>query len=267
MREQDLKAAVDRRLGGVRAGEAHIRRVLLRAGAKPRRGRRRGLMIALALTALLGTTLAATWPATVSWIQGMFGEDWANELKAGTLMSMRQSRVLGEVSYELLELIHVAQNEADDASRFHEDNSLFGSVRITPAEGVNIVLIPEDTELGMSPGFNRHLGEIAPEDAPSYLDLAVERDARIILATAVPRGILVDGRLQEGYEIMYSYSSEADGSLLYHFQIPMVEVSDEYTVLLRLHNWEIARDGRWLREGAEDTVQTESWVVTARPGE
>lgn len=266
----NLKTAVDRRLSGVRATEEHIRQVLSKARLRPRRIKTRAMIVAFALVAVLGTALAINWPATISWIQGMFGDEWAGKLQSGTLMDIRQTKVLGQVQYEWLEVIHVGEAEEKEEKSvpyFYEDNSLYGTVRIRPVQGANIVLIPEDTELTMFPGYNRHLGEQAPEGALSYLDVAIKKDARIILAKAVPHGTLIGGELQEGCEIMYDYSSQPDGSLLYHFQIPQVHTSKEYTIRLRLNNWEISRDGRWLREEPHDTWLKEDWEVTVQPGE
>ncbi len=266
----NLKTAVDRRLSGVRATEEHIRQVLSKARLRPRRIKTRAMIVAFALVAVLGTALAINWSATVGWIQGMFGDEWAGKLQSGTLMNMQQIRVLGQVQYEWLEVIHVGEAEEKEEKSdpyFYEDNSLYGTVRIRPVQGANIVLIPEDTELTMFPGYNRHLGELAPEGAPTYLELAAEKNAKIILAKAVPQGVLMGGKLQEGYEIMYDYSSQSDGSLLYHFQIPQVHTSREYTICLRLSNWEITREGRWLREEPHDTWLKDDWMVTVQPGE
>lgn len=261
-----LKTAIDRRLSGVKATEEHIAHVLHAAQGR-RRVSARTLAVALALMAVLTTALAVTWPTTVRWIQGMFGDGWANELQSGVLMEIHQTKVLGEVQYEWLEAIHVGEAGEEKPAFFYADNSLFGSVRITPIEGANIVLLPEDTEPTMFPGYNRHKGEMAPQGAPSYLDLALERQAKMIMAKAVPHGILIDGKLQEEYEIMYDYSSHPDGSLLYHFQIPMVHASREYTIRLRLNNWEVTRDGAWLREEPHDTWLKDDWTITIRPGE
>lgn len=107
--KQNLKTAVDRRLSGVKVTEQHIRQVL--DTMQPRRFNPRAVIIAFALVALLGTGLAMNWPATVSWIQGMFGEEWAGKLQSGTLMNMQQIRVLGQVQYEWLEVIHVGEAE------------------------------------------------------------------------------------------------------------------------------------------------------------
>ncbi len=263
--KQNLKTAVDRRLSGVKVTEQHIRQVL--DTMQPRRFNPRAVIIAFALVALLGTGLAMNWPATVSWIQGMFGEEWAGKLQSGTLMNMQQIRVLGQVQYEWLEVIHVGEAEEKSVPYFYEDNSLYGTVRIRPVQGANIVLIPEDTELTMFPGYNRHLGELAPEGAPTYLELAAEKNAKIILAKAVPQGALIGGKLQEDYEIMYDYSSQPDGSLLYHFQIPQVPASQAYTIRLRLNNWEITKDGQWLRGEPHDTWLKDDWEVTVQPGQ
>lgn len=263
--ERHLDAAMDRRLSGLQVQEAHIQQVLQQAAPRPRRPRWKALALGFALVALLGTALAAGLPATIAWIQSFYGQEKAEDLKKGTLMPVHQVRVLGQVQYEWLDTIHLGDTGKDEF--LTDSNMLYGSLKITPAKGANIILMPEDYSITDPFGYNLFLGEQAPQGAPSFLDLAKERDAKIILAKAVPHGILVDGVLQEGWEIGYSYRSYPDGSLSYHFEIPMVKTQEEYTIRMRLNNWEITREGVWLREGDSNTWLKEDWELTLRPPE
>lgn len=267
--ERNLKTAMDRRLSGLEAQERHIRFVMEQATQKRSRVKPRTLILAFVLMAVLGTALAIGLPTTISWIQQSFGDKKAGQLSEGTLMPGSQTTVLGEVRYELLETIHVG--DTGSHRMLGDSNALYGTIRITPVAGANIVLIPEDFEITLPAGYHVFMGEQAPQDAPSYLDLAMQKDAKIVLAKAVPHGIWLNGELQEGYEIMYSFRSNLDGSLYYHFEIPMVLEDDAYTIQLRLNNWEVTREGVWLRGSSQegehlaDTWLKEDWVVTVRP--
>lgn len=263
--EHKLKHAVDRRLSGVVAEERHIQAVLHKARAQKPRRRLLPLVVAFALVAAISTALALNWPATVEWIDKLFGGRWTKDLQAGTHLPAHQVRVLGQVQYEFIEGIHVQESESDKAEYLGAGKSLYGSIKITPVKGANIVLIPEDTMVAEPIGYNSRRGEVAPPGTPSYLDKAQETNAKIIFAKAVPHGVLVDGTLQEGWEIMYDYFSYADGSLSYHFQIPMVEKKEAYTLLLRINNWEVTRQDQWLREGPDSTWLKEDWIITLRP--
>lgn len=264
--EQNLKTAMDRRLSGMKVEDRHIEAVLTKAqGKKPRR-KAVSLVLAFALVALLGTALALNWSATVNWIQGLYGDRWAEELKAGTHMPIHQVKVLGQVQYEVLEAIYVGEVPADKDPYFYQQHSLYGSIRISPVPRAKIVLMPEDTLLSEHIGYNSHKGEKAPAGTPTFLQKAQEKDAAILIATARPHGVLIDGKLQEGWEIMYDYSSHEDGSLTYHFQVPMVKEMPEYQIQMSIQYWEITRAGKHLREGPDKNwVQDMNWVITVRP--
>ena len=60
------------------------------------------------------------------------------------------------------------------------------------AEGANIVLIDENSGIYEPAGYPLHYGKdyTVPDDAPSYVQLAKERGARLILAKCVADGVL-----------------------------------------------------------------------------
>ncbi|NLE69298.1 MAG: hypothetical protein GX611_03810 [Clostridiales bacterium] len=264
--ERNLKTAMDRRLSGMKVEEQHIENVLSKAQGKQPRRKALSLILAFALVALLGTALAMNWSATVNWIERMYGSQWADELKAGTHMPIHQVKVLGRVQYEVLEAIYMGEGQADKEAYSYQHKSLFGTIRITPVAGANIVLMPEDTLIIEHIGYNSHKGETAPPDTPTFIEKALEKDAPILIATARPHGVLIDGKLQEGWEIMYDYSSHEDGSLSYHFQAPMVPEMPEYQIQMSIQNWEITSEGDWLRDGPDSTWEQDmNWVITVRP--
>ena len=261
--EQQVKTAMDRRLSGLKVTEHHIQQVMKKAQEKPKTRRSRVLIISFAAVALLGTAIAASLPATTAWFQQLYGQKKAETLQSGTLMPVHETRVLGEVQYEWLETIHVGDTGQNEFMT--DSNMLYGTVRITPANGANLVLMPEDFRITDPAGYHIYMGEKAPPGTPSYLDLAMKKDAKIVLAKAVPLGILIDGVLIADWEIGYSYGFDQDGSLNYYFEIPMVKPMPEYTIFMRINNWEITREGQWLREEPHNTWLKEDWIVTIKP--
>ena len=59
---------------------------------------------------------------------------------------------LGSVTYTVTDVIY-------------EGGVLYGTVVMEPAEGENVVLMPEDSDVSEPAGYNIHCGEAAPEGA------------------------------------------------------------------------------------------------------
>ncbi|HHT07712.1 MAG TPA: hypothetical protein VJ064_07860 [Limnochordia bacterium] len=264
MSKHNLKSTIDRRLSGLEAKEHHVQVVtaLLRDEKPTRRKPAAILAISFVIITVIGTALAVVLPPTIQWFQRFYGEENTKIFTSGTLMPINQEVVLGDVVYEWTETIYVGDEHQGDDAVFA--NALYGTVNISPREGSNIVLIPEDYQLDDPIGYNLLLGERAPEGAPSYLETAAKRNARIILAIAVPEGILKDGKLQDLSEIGYMYQTNKDGSLSYHYEITKVADMQEYQILMSIQNWEVTREGDWLRNESQDTWLKEDWMITVR---
>lgn len=285
--ENNLRAAMDRRLSALHGTDQHVRHVLRVAkGEQPVKAKKRiSAALIFAIIALVGVAVAATISPTIDWVNEMFGNKSAEVLTRGDVMDISQNRTVGEVQYRWVDTVlakpfEEAEAEEDAAPppganviSLEGTQVLYGTVEITPVEGANVVLIPEDYRISDPAGYNLFLGEQAPEDAPSFLDMAVQKDAKILLAKAVPHGILLDGKLHEGYEVGYDYRTNKDGSITYHYMIYGVpEELTEYSIQMFVSNWEITREGQWLRgekdEQGNDTKNTwlkEEWVVTVKP--
>ena len=145
---------------------------------------------------------------------------------------------------------------------------LYGTVVMEPAEGENVVLMPEDADVSEPAGYNIHNGEAAPEDAKTYAQLAAERGARIVMAKCVPDGYVLDSGAMSG-DIGYSDTVTQDGAIVSSFELygwnGGIERSDSYTLRFYLSSWEVTPQGEWLREEPDNTWVRETWDVTVKP--
>ena len=145
---------------------------------------------------------------------------------------------------------------------------LYGTVVMEPAEGENVVLMPEDADVSEPAGYNIHNGEAAPEDAKTYAQLAAERGASIVMAKCVPDGYVLDSGAMSG-DIGYSDTVTQDGAIVSSFELygwnGGIERADSYTLRFYLSSWEVTPQGEWLREEPDNTWVRETWDVTVTP--
>lgn len=288
MRKQNVRAAVERRLSMVKGEEKHIRHVLSAIDKKEKEPMKKhmSLALAIALVLLAGAAVAAGLTPTLDWIKGMYGSDISKQIEQDSkTMPIGQTKEMGDVVYEWVETIVASPAEAlmpdDDentapegaaAVSLNNTKALYGTVRIAPKSGANVILMPEDVDVNTPMGFIPSRGGTAPDSAPTYAEKANASGARILLAKAVPHGIEIEGKFIEGYEIGYDYDAHPDGSLTYHYTIYGVpENLDAYTIRMRINNWEVTKDGRWLRDAGDgkapekDTWLKADWTLTVTP--
>lgn len=215
-------------------------------------------VLALVLALLAGIAAAAAlYPRTAERFGLFYGESYRKRLERGDAAELDTSYTLGDVTYTVTDVIY-------------ESGVLFGTVVMEPREGANIVLIPEDVDVGDPAGYNIHDGEEAPLDAESYAQIAQERGARIVLAKCVPDGYLLDGELLTG-DIGYFDTATADGTIVSSFEVcglnGGIDRAETYTLRMNPHNWEITPQGEWLRgqDGTQDTWLKADWDVTVEP--
>ncbi len=226
----------------------------------------RTAVIALAVLLALGGVAYALIDSRTADIFGWFyGNDKKEELLSGDIAPAGQTCQLGQVVYTLEEVVY-------------KDGCLYGTGTIRPADGANVVLIAEDYGVNDPAGYLLHYGdEEVPGDAPTYAQLAEERNAKIVLAKCIPNGALnPDGSLNAS-EIGYAELPQADGTILFTFEfeggaaengaaVPDTIVrAGSYTLSLYLANWEVTTDGLWLREEPDDTWLRTDWTVTVTP--
>ena len=222
--------------------------------------RRIPLRTAAIVMALVLALAGVAYAVFSSQLAGLFGwlydEDWKNEMLAGDIDAMAKMLRLGDVVYTVEEMIYKTEGDY---------NGLYGLIRITPAEGSNITLIPQDYGIDEPAGYSVHYGveEDIPDDAPSYVELAKERGGKIIFArtsieSVYQNGVLCDAPMGEWW------IAQPDGSILGGLEIPL-ERADQYELTLWVTNWEVTYEGEWLREEPENTWLQDTWTITVTP--
>jgi hypothetical protein len=234
----------------------------LKEEAKPVRKftlRTAALVLAL-LLALIGVAYALFDSKTADIFGWFYGDNKKEELLSGDIASVEQSYPLGDVVYTLEDVIY-------------KDGTVYGTGRITAADGANIVLIPEDYSVNEPAGYLLHYGnEKIPEDAPSYAELAAERGAKIVLAECVANGVVNADGTANAATVGYENLPQTDGSIQFTFEFAgepdedgqdtNIVKADQYTLSLYLANWEVDSDGNWLRD---ETLQQTDWTITVSP--
>lgn len=226
-------------------------------------GRRIPLRTAAVIVALvlaLGGVAYAVFHSQVASLFGwLYGRTREQEMLSGDIDAASKSYQLGDVVYTLEEMVYKSEGD---------NEGLYGVVRISPAEGSNIVLIPQDYGIDEPAGYLVHYGtdEEIPEDAPSYAELAKQQGGKIIMARLTVKEVYQNGKLCEA-DIGEHWLAQRDGSLLGGLEIidGTFEWSDRYELNLSVSNWEITPDGDWLREEPDNTWMKTNWMVTIAP--
>ena len=213
------------------------------------------LCCVLALALLAGAACAVVAARTADRFGTLYGEEKQAQLEAGDTAQVSRSHTLGDVTYTVTDVVYA-------------DGALYGTVVVEPREGANVVLLPEDYEVSDKAGYDMYSDDPAPADAKSYADLARKKDAKILLATCVPNGYLVDGELICG-DLGYFFSPQRDGSIHFSFELhglgEAIAPSPDYTLQFYLASWEVTPDGTHLRQSPDDTRIHEDWDVTVTP--
>ena len=127
-------------------------------------------MIALVLLlALCGVAYAAYESITADIFGWSHGGNWKVELQNGDVAPMGQSYRLGDVTYTIEEMVYKTEGKFP---------GLYGVVRIAPAEGANVVIMPSDLSVNDPAGYLVHYGntgQTISDDDPSYAELAAQR--------------------------------------------------------------------------------------------
>lgn len=226
---------------------------------------RAAAIVVAILLALCGVAYALIESRTADIFGWFYGESKKEELLTGDIAPSGQSYQLGDVVYTLDEAVY-------------KDGFIYGTGSIRPTEGANIVLIPEDYGVNEAAGYLLHYGnEEIPDDAPSYVELAKQRGAKILLAKCVADGVLNEDGTLNASEIGYTQLPQADGSIRFTFEFQggvspdgkyianPIDRAASYDVQLYIANWEVTEDGDWLREEPESTWLKAEWTVTMTP--
>lgn len=223
--------------------------------------RPRSLRVALVTAIVLALTIAVAAAAFTSKVADVYG--WAygdnkrEELMNGKIARDTNSAQIGEVICTLEEVTYI-------------DDGLYGVGSIRPAhEGV--ILMAEDYQVTDAAGYSLYYSdsETPPDDAPSYAELAIEKNAKIRMVHCVPEAIGVDeGTVLPLPTFGYFAIPQMDGSILFGFEIPTgtaVEDGSEYLISMWSASWEVTPEGEWLREEPNDTYCGDSWDAIVCP--
>lgn len=240
-----------------------VRQTLIALEDAPKGARRpslRAALIALALLLALGGVAYAIYQSLTADLFGWsYGGRWKEELLKGDFAPMGQSCRLGDVTYTVEEMVYKTEGVYQ---------GLYGVVRIAPAEGANVVLMPDDLSVNDPAGYLLHYanaGQTIPGDSPSYAEVAARRGAKLLVARAAVHGVTVDG-VAYGDCIGESWLAQADGTLLGTVEIVQgLPRAACYELNLWISNWETTKEGIWLREEPENTWLQRDWTVTVTP--
>jgi len=239
--------------------QKRIQYTLAKAEKEPRRWHiSRTVLVTALLLALTIAVGVAAFSSKVAEIYGWsYGADKREELLAGRIAQEAFSTRIGEVIYTLEEVTYI-------------DDGLYGAGSIRPAhEGV--ILMAEDYQVTDAAGYSLyyHDSEKPPADAPSYAELAREKNAKIRMVHCVPEAIGVDeGTVLRLPTCGYFAIPQMDGSILFGFEIPTgtaVEEGAEYLIRMWGANWEVTPEGEHLREEHNDTYCAENWDAIVYP--
>lgn len=233
--------------------ESRVRVTLAGLEESKARGARLPLRTAVAAVVLVlalgGVSYAVLGHRTADLFGWFYGGNWQKELENGAYAPAGQRFELEDVSYTIEEMVYKTVGEFQ---------GLYGVVRITPVEGSNIVLLPEDLSEDDPAGYLLHYGDVGetiPDDAPSYAELAQQRGAKLIEARASVDSLAWDGQTYEG-SVGESWLPQKDGSILGTFEITDdLPYADAYELALYVS----------AREASQSEWQRETWNVTVTP--
>lgn len=231
----------------------------LAAGCVPqetRRPARRNLRVALVCTLVL-TLLAAIAAAAFSsqvaeWFGRLYGTAFEEKLQNGDIAPTAEHTRLGDAVFTVDEVTYI-------------DGGLYLVGRITPAEDADVLLIAEDFTPDMAAGYDCQSGEVPPENAPTYAELAKQNGTKLLSVRALAEAVGVDGGdvLTLG-SVGYALIPQRDGSVRFLCELPSgleAEHGSTYTVQLWISQMEMTLEGK-LRD---DTYLGTEWTVTVRP--
>lgn len=206
------------------------------------------LVLMLVLLGSVAIAASILYPRTQERFTEIYGEEFGEHLAQGDVAEMEMTYVLEDVQYTLTDIIYA-------------DGVLYGTVVMEPAEGANIVLMPEEFDVSDPYGVNIHGGEEAPEGAKSYLEVAQERGAKLIVAKHRVREELGDGNFlgSSGYFDVPT----PEGTIISSFEVygwnGEIDRSQTYTLVINPRNRE------WIEGNEEHDWNSGEWTVEVEP--
>lgn len=228
----------------------------------------RTVALVLVLVAIASIACAAVLSNTTEFFGEYYGASWRFAAMKGDIDTTRPSIQIGDLIYTMDDVIVTGISLDDDGFTLNFDKCgyILATGTIKPAEGANVVIIPEDHAVtdpwNVSPHYVGH--ENVPQDAVSVLEKAQELDAKILCARVTANGILDENGDIIPCSIGYEEFLQEDGTLMFSMEIQLDELidrQDAYTLSVYVANHEVDAEDNHLM----DTRQAEDWVFTIKP--
>ena len=216
----------------------------------------RTIAIVIALLTFATAACAAVISRTIDVYGSMFGEAFKQKLEEGELAVSGATYEIGGVVFTL-----------DDAV-FARDG-LYAAGTIKPAEGANVVLIPEDFEVTDPAGYMiGYAGVKAPEGAPTYRDLAEASGAKLVRVKCMFNNNVDANNPDLIGTVGADWLPQTDGSIVFCTEFDLeygVTLDDlrggQCEFNLKVRYVELTLDG----EEIESTIVLDDWVVSIVP--
>lgn len=256
-------------------------------GARPKsRVPLRTAIVVAVLLALTVTALAAVLSHTVDWFGSFYGDDIRQKLEEGALAPGGQSVRVGDVIFTLNDAVAVEtvipvidrdenghtllDDDGEPLCHMVESVVIYATAVLSPAEGANVVLLPEDYTPGDVYGYDLIYGELRPEDippdAPSYADRAADTGAALRQVRALGNWFALDEDSPFPCDIGYTAQPQQDGTILISAEfVPAAacEPADCYSLSFYIAQESVDEYG----DPLPDSLVALDWVVQIHPGQ
>ena len=235
----------------------------------------RTALITLLLVAIVGAAVAAVASITADRFGEFYGEKYKDALLQGDIDTTLRTRQVGDVIYELDDVIvtgitldNEEDNRGEDPMSISDEmcSRIYATGTMRAAEGTNVVLIPEDylttDPWNFDPYYSGH--DNIPADAVSVKDKAAQTGATILCTRTTANGLVGTGGELVNADIGYSGILQEDGTMVFTMEIDLHEPiprQDEYTLSVYIANHQVTPEGEHLM----DTRVSEDWVFTIAP--
>ncbi len=233
------------------------------------------ILITLLCLALTTTAVAAALSHTTEFFVFEYGERYRDKMESGIVAPVGQSTVLNGVTFTLDDAVIIPGetgylSDVGEVDPPVETIDFYATGIISPAEGENIVLMAWDEYTVDQPAgyaiFYPHWPE-APEGAPTYAEIAKEKDATIRKVSCIANGI-INEKTGELYlnTIGSAIIPLEDGNVQFGVEIPGENIypkQDSYQLSLWIATEDIDLEGNPI----EGTRRSQDWIVTLTPEE
>lgn len=236
------------------------------------------IIITVLMLALTTTAVAAVLSKTTEFFGLHYGDRYRQEMEDGMYVRGGQSVQLNDAVFTLDDAVisrHVTEWGPEDPEASNEEVgysietlAFWATGTISVAEDENVILLAEDFTPDLPAGYAVYHGNMypaAPEDAPTYAELAKEKGAVLRVVRCIANGIINE----ETGELYPStpgaeWIPQPDGTVQFAVEIAsetVVPVQDSYQLSLYISTEDVDLDGNPI----EGTRRSQDWIVTLTP--